>query len=421
VGATLFDGTGSAPVANAVILVAGGHIQAVGAADAVRVPRGAAEVRLDGKWVIPGLVDSHVHAERWMLGRFMTYGVTSVRDLGGVQDSVFALREAINTGAVFGPRLYAAGAVIDGSPSARPGATVVTNATEARRAIDQLVLAEASQAKIYTKIDAELLRPLLDEARTLKIPVAAHLGKLDAVTAARMGVRSVEHLSGVVEAAVSSPRIFFDAHSDFWRGWNTFERGWAAIDSAAIDRVASALIQAGTVAVPTLVVHEAHSRLPDPAFAQEMNLAEVPDSVRAGWDVGRLTARAGLVDRDFEAFRRSRPVQDRFVRVFVRRNGILAAGSGSPWPLVPPGSGLHAELSLLVAAGLSPRDAMLAATRNAARLMGTDSIGVLRPGAVADFLVLSADPLRDIANTRRIELVVSGGSEYRPDAMRRGW
>lgn len=421
VGATLLDGLGGPAVANAVVLVAEGRIEAVGPADAVKVPRGAQEISVAGKWIVPGLIDAHVHTDDWMLGRFMAYGVTTVRDMGRDQATILTLRDAVNAGRVLGPRMYVSGAIIDGASSPIRDATEVRSGTEARRAIDQLVLAEAAQAKIYTGIDARLLRPLMDEALTLKIPVAGHLGRVDALTAARMGVEVLEHMTGVVEAAVTSPRVFFEAHTDYYRGWNTFERGWAALDSTTLDRVARELAAGGTAIVPTLVKHDVYTRLSDATLAGSLDLSGVPDSVRRRWDIPALMRRAGLSARDFVAFRRSRPVQDRFVRLFASAGGTVAAGTDTPYELIPPGASLHRELELLVRAGLTPAQALQAATKDAAQLMGADSIGVLRAGALADFLVLNADPIADIANTRSIDMIISGGSLYRPSELRQGW
>ena len=121
------------------------------------------------------------------------------------------------------------------------------------------------------------------------------------------------------------------------------------------------------------------------------------------------------------ALRQSRAAQDRFVRLFKRAGGLVAAGTDTPGPLLAPGASLHQELALLVAAGFTPREALIAATRDAARLMGVDSIGVIEEGAVADFVVLSASPLADISNTRKVEAVVTRGVRRRWVELRALW
>src|SRR5205814_598855 len=140
-----------------------------------------------------------------------------------------------------GPRLYISGAMIDGAPATWPTATEVFKPEDARRAVDKLVLADVSQIKVYTKVDRPLLEAVLDEAKTLNVPVTAHLGRVDAVTAAKMGVSAIEHMSGVVESAVRNPAPLFRAHDDFFTGWIAFERAWATLDSATLERTAKAL------------------------------------------------------------------------------------------------------------------------------------------------------------------------------------
>jgi imidazolonepropionase-like amidohydrolase len=421
VGATLWDGSGGPPIADAVIVVADGRIQAVGSSDAVRVPRGAEEVRLDGKWIVPGLIDAHTHVARWTLPRLLAYGVTSVRDVGGQNDSVFALRDEADLGGLTGPRLFVAGAMIDRAPATWPGAVGVRNANEGRRAVDDRTLRNASLAKVHARVDVTLLAAILDEAKTVQLPVAAHLGKVDAVTAARMGVTSIEHLTGVVEASVRDRTPLVRAHDQFFTGWKAVGRAWASLDSARLDQTARTLKDAGTAMVPTLVLHEAVGRLTDDAFIANLDLSGVPEVVRAGWDIPGLLRMADFGPNDLAALRRSRPAQDLFVRLFKHAGGLIAAGSDTPGHLLAPGASLHDELALLTRAGLTPAEALLAATRDAARVIGVDSIGVVREAAVADFVVLTASPLDDIANTRKIEAVAVRGVLRRSSELRGMW
>jgi imidazolonepropionase-like amidohydrolase len=168
-------------------------------------------------------------------------------------------------------------------------------------------------------------------------------------------------------------------------------------------------------------LHEVWARLEDSTYLVTLDLTGVPRSVEEAWDVEDLIARARLGFDDYLAFRRSRPVQDRFVRTYHQLGGLVAAGSDAPNQLLPPGASLHEELRLLVGAGLSARDALLAATRNAARLLGVDSIGVVRDSAVADFVILGASPLDDIKNLRNIEAVVARGVYRTPAELRALW
>jgi imidazolonepropionase-like amidohydrolase len=421
VGAQVLDGSGGPAIADAVIIVSNGRVEQLGPASGVTVPRGAAVVDLGGKWVIPGLVDGHTHVERWALARYLAYGVTTVRDLGGNTDSLVALRAEIDAGTTSGPRLLISGSMIDGAPATWPGATEAIRPEDARRAVDKLVLANVSQVKAYTKVDRALLTALLDEAKTLNVPVTAHLGKVDAAAAARMGVSAIEHLSGIVESSVRNPAPLLRAHDEFFRGWIASERGWASLDSGSLDRTASALIAAKVTIVPTLIQHQTYAYLEDPGYLAHLDLAGVPADVRKAWDIPGLVDRARLTAPDYVALRKSRPIQDWFVRFYRSKGGTVVAGSDSPNQLIAPGASLHEEMALLVAAGLTIRDALLAATRDAARLAGADSLGVLKAGSPADFVVLGADPMLDIANTRKVERVVQYGVERPTEELRRAW
>src|SRR3989449_458146 len=333
-GATLVDGSGRDPVKDALLLVKNGHIEAVARVNEVPVPRGAERISLVGKTIIPGLIDAHAHVERWATARYVAWGVTTVRDLHSDNDSAFVLKNDLNLGSVLGPRMFTAGAMIDGAPPTYANATAARTGAEVRKAVDQRAIAGADWVKLYTKITPELLRPLMDEAAVLRLPVAAHLGEIDGPPAARPRGAPPRPMARAVRAAV---------------------RG-------------------------------------------------------GGWGPA-----------DFAAFRRSRPRQDQFVREFQRAGGLIAAGSDAPNQLLVPGASLHDELSLLVAAGLTPLDAVAAATRRAAQLLRADSLGQLAPRKVADLVVLNRDPAADITATRDIAWVMIRGRIIHPDSLRKTW
>jgi imidazolonepropionase-like amidohydrolase len=404
VGGNVISGAGDPVLRDAVVVIRQGHIETVSPREGFEIPKTALVVDVTGSWIIPGLIDGHVHTERWALGRYVAAGVTSVRDVHGQEDSILALREQVSLGGLVAPRIYSAGAMIDGPPATYADATEVRTAEQARKAVDARAVAGVDYLKIYTHITPELLKPLLDEASTFNLKVTAHLGLTDALTAARMGVSSIEHLTGIPEATSEKPDRFYAEHrASFWRGWTYFEKSWAGLDSAGLHRVAVALAEAHVANVPTLVLHETLSRLDDPAMLNQPDLKTVPDSVVRRWNLPDMVARAGWTANDYPAFRASRHGEDLFLREFRAAGGRIVAGTDAGTQMIVPGLSLHTELELLVNAGLTPSDAIQTATHNTAQLLGADSLGLIAPGKVADLVVLRSNPLSDIRNTRTVQ------------------
>jgi imidazolonepropionase-like amidohydrolase len=351
----------------------------------------------------------------------VAWGVTSVRDMDDDADSALAIKRAVNSGAELGPRVYSADGMIDAVPTTYPHATGVRTGEEARRAVDKRAVDNADFIKVYTGLTPELLQPLIDEATNLRMRVAAHLGKTDAVTAAHLGIATLEHASGVVQAAVRSPGLYYRAHDRFLTGWTLEESGWAALDSAALSRVAQAVAKERVMLVPTLALHETMARLDDSARLHPPGIDDVPADAASVRDVAGLIKRSGWGPRQFAAFQKSLPRIDLFVREFKRAGGVVAAGSDAANQLLVPGASLHEEMAQLVTAGFTPLEAISAATRRGAQVLAADSLGVVAPGRVADLVVLNRNPADDISATRDIAFVMIRGRMIKPDSLRAQW
>ncbi len=403
-GATVVDVVAGRTIPDAVVLVRDARILAVGRRSELRVPRGARRTDLTGRWLIPGLIDAHAHLQPWGLDTSLRWGVTSVRDLhAGLP---LAARLRAHPGPV--PRLFQAVAMLDAPPTTYADAIAVTPAT-AEGAVDSVVRAGADWIKVYTGATPDLLAAVLTRARAHRLPVAAHLGQTDALTAATLGVASIEHLSGVPEAAGDSLALFAAHRRGFFAGWTAVETSWSTLDTLALDRVAVTLAATGVVLVPTLGLHDTFARLDDSLTYRRSDLASVPDSARANWNVPGMIARAGWEREDYPVFRAARRLQDRFVRVFAAAGGRVATGTDAANQLLVPGAGVHLEMALLVQAGLTPLEALRAATVRGAELLRADTLGRLQANAVADLVVLGGDPLIDIGNSRKVVRVMLGG------------
>lgn len=369
---------------------------------------GARVVDAAGRTVIPGLIDAHVHAEGWTLPVFLKYGVTSVRDLHSDGPFIFPLAKDDSPAH---PRIVTSGPLIDGVGSFRKNAVQVASLGEARAAVRRLVDQGAAVIKVYTRLDPVLIAAVASEARARGVPVAAHLGFATATQAADAGVTSIEHLSGIADAAFDDPQRLLAAHQDFLGGWTAFELEWQRIPFARLESVAKQLVAHGIVIVPTLALHEAFARMADADLMKDPALSEVPESVlKVGWNPADIMGRAKWTAATLAAFKQTLPILQRFVGVYAHLGGRIAAGTDTPQQFVVPGVSLHRELELYVASGLTPAQALRTATVEAATLLGIqDRVGLVAVGKAADLVILDADPLADIRNTRRIWMVVKGG------------
>ena len=419
VGGTVISGAGDAALPDAVVIIRDGHIDAVGSRGDLPIPESAEVIDLAGRWILPGFIDGHAHTERWALARYIAAGVTAVRDLHGDRDSILALKEEAGLGGIVSPRIFSSSSMIDGPGTAELGATEVHDVSDARRAVDDRAVAGADLVKVGPRITAELLKGVVDEATTFTFKVAAQPGLMDAVAAAKAGVTSIELLSGIPQAAIKNPAPIFDAYqAGTIKGWTASERAWAELDSASLHRVAVSLAESHVVLVPALVMHETWSRLDDPAILSHPDLETIPTVELENWNVPGLIAGAGWGTDIFSDFRKSRANEDLFVREFRSAGGKLVTGTSASRPMLIPGRSLHTELELLVGAGLTPLDAIKAATYNAAQLLGADSLGMVAPGKVADLIILTSNPLDNIRNTRAIERVMVRGQMYQSDSLR---
>jgi imidazolonepropionase-like amidohydrolase len=393
------------------VVVSGRRIALVQPGGTSGGPRGAREIDAAGRTLLPGLIDAHVHVTPWSIPLFLRYGVTTVRDLHNDPQYVLPLARE---DAPDRPRVVAAGALLDGPGSFWKNALLVSSVADVRAAVRRQIEAGAGVIKVYTRLHAALIAATVQEARARGIPVAAHLGKADAVQAAAAGVTSLEHLSGVADAASDDRDRLRAAHDDFLGGWTAFEREWPRLMPDALGRVARTLVDRGVTIVPTLALHEAFSRLADPSLKTDPALAGVPrDVVEREWDPADIMRRARWTPETLADFARALPIEQRFVALYARLGGRVVAGTDTPQQFVVPGWSLHRELQLYVGAGMSPAQAIRSATADAADLLGLSSAGTIDAGKDADLVLVDGDPLADIRATTAIRLVVRLGRVIR--------
>lgn len=402
VGATVIDGNGGAPIEDGTVVVRDDRIAAVGPAAEVAVPGDARVIAANGMSVLPGLADMHVHLlGGWdgvtvdMLGyqRYLNAllyaGVTTVFDTGNVMPYVLQIRDAVAAGTIAGPRIYSVGALLDGpDPVWPPISIVVASAAQVPDTVDLLANSGVDAVKAYKGLSIPVLREVVRAASERSLPVIADMwSRTGSYDVAATGVHALAHLpSRTVDAATLAVLKENDI---------AVITTMAAKESFSRERLADL----------TFLTHPLIADTSLPAFteslrthaARQPTAEEAPvierwkNSVKAGKENARALQEAGV---------------------------MLVAGTDAPYPGTLLGEGIHRELELLVEGGLTPLQAIAAATRNAARLMRADDWGTLAAGKRADLLLVRGRPDRVIADTRNIEMVVQAGRVIDREALR---
>jgi len=428
---TVLDVSGGPSRADQTVIVTGGTISSVAASGSLAIPKDAQIVNARGKFLIPGLWDMHTHvagtsakpgwAREVLLPLLVANGITGIRDMGGDLDALQSWRREIASGALVGPLIVAPGPMLlpprrAGAPAAPPNPEELRVATpgEARAAVRALQQRGADFIKIID-VPRDAFFAAAEESRQDGISFAGHVPtEVTAAETSNAGQKSIEHI------IYSS--LAFDCSSQGEELRRKRQDARARRDVQAIgdiqdeaDRTfsaekAAALWQLfrknGTWVTPTLFSIRANAHHLEDSPADPL-LAYVPAALRKEWAPPQNPTQD---DRDTDAWWLRQFENDRKLTGEMHRAGVrLLAGSDSLDRYVFVGSSLHQELQQLVAAGLTPLEALAAATRNAAEFFGRTDLGAVAAGKRADLVLLDTDPLAIIANTQKIYAVVLAG------------
>lgn len=386
----IIDGTGGAPVDRGRVVIDGDRITSVGPAGEVSVPAGAERLDLSGRTVMPGLIDLHFHIENdpKLALRQLSHGVTTFRDPGQWNEKFVELRRTIATDGLPGPRIFTTGPHIDGEHPAYPADSVVArDAEEARRLAELSVQQGATALKIYFRLPFASAKAVIDVCDARHIPCTAHLEVLDARELIAAGLHGIEHVTSLGVSIV--PRIEAEAYRQAVLA-NNDARGdgryrlfaGADLDGPEAKALYDVLRARRPWLDPTLAVFERRADRPPSGTKREM----VPILAAGFAKMKQLAHRAS------------------------REGARLVLGGHSTVPFAARGEAPWRELELLVESGLSPLDAITAATSTgAAFLYRADELGRLRPGMQADMIVLGGDPSRDISAIRTVQRVMIAG------------
>jgi len=372
----LFDATGGPAIERANVIVRNGRIEAAGAAATTPVPRGMPAIDVAGKTVLPGLWDMHAHVGLAEWGPvYLAAGVTTARDMGGEFEVVTALRDAWRDGAAIGPRLLLAG-LVDGPGPASFGHVTAATPDEGRAVVRKYKDAGFQQIKLYSLLDRPTVAAIIDAAHASGMTVTGHIPNgLTMREAVELGMDHIAHLT-----------VRDTPDTDAMRGTIAFLRAH------------------GTVIDPTISWNELLGR-----SAQTPIESFQPGFVHVAAPLQRLIAGAngGNVTPEQAHDRLARSLQ---IIKALHDGGIpIVAGTDKGVP----GVSVAREIELYVQAGLTPIDAIRAATAVPARVMGlAGESGTIAPGLRADLIVVDGNPLERIADIRNVRLVSANGRLY---------
>lgn len=403
--------TDEAVMEDRAVVVRNGRVVEIVEMGGFEVPAGVEVIDAGGRYLLPGLIDFHVHLRAESeLGSYLRHGVTTVVNMRGTPE-VLELRERIRRGAASGPRVLTTGPLLDGDPPIWSGSAtrVVTSVAQVRDIIAEHVRAGYDLIKVYNNLDPTVLEAVVAASHDAGLAVVGHLP--------RQPVRSEglrQALAAGLDMIAHGEEVFF---THFGGAPDSLMRAglYAPPADPEIDEAVRLIREADAAVTPNLSFIHMTARMLDDlqAVFDDPEFARLHPDVQEMWRDQNPTRRA-----DVEAFAMRERIKYDVVRRLTRSlhaAGVpLLLGTDASAPGMYPGAATHVELAELVALGLTPWEALATATRNPGAFLtehvaGTPPLGTISPGSTADLLLLDDNPLLDLAAVARPWRVIRAG------------
>jgi imidazolonepropionase-like amidohydrolase len=418
------------------VIVKDGRITVIGPADQIKIPNGTRRIDATGKYLMPGLADMHGHlshrgpAMAYPLETFplllVVHGVTTLRNTAGYP-AILSLRQQIDVGATIGPQIFTTGPVLEGkaavtadnSPASAAGALAAAGSSQSQMRFLETAEAAAAEVerqkregydaiKVYNLLPAVAFDAAVRTATKVGLPVYGHVPRavgLSGVLSAHL--RSIEHLSGYMEALQTADSPLKDSAFS-----PRTARMADHVDLTKLPELATATRDAGVWNCPTLVLWSTGT-LDEASARQRLQLPVMryvaPARIKV-WEDQIRALNSKISPGDVALYAKAHDVRLKIVKALHDAGARLLAGTDFAGYFLVPGYSLHEELQNLVAAGLTPYEALRAATSDAAEFLNrANDFGTVAEGKRADLLLLSANPLEDVRNAARIEGVMVHG------------